>query len=90
MRERFGVTSVVITHDMVSAFDIADRIAMLIKGRVVALGSPAEVLAVDNADVQGFISSSGVDVKRFEHRGNRKTAAELAARARERKAGRAE
>lgn len=90
MRERFGVTSVVITHDMVSAFDIADRIAMLIRGRVVALGSPAEVLAVDNADVQGFITSSGVDVKRFEHRGNRKTAAELAGRARERKAGRAE
>ena len=89
MRERFGVTSVVITHDMVSAFDIADRIAMLIKGRVVAQGSPAEVLAVDNADVQGFIRSSGVDVKRFEHRGNRKTAAELAGRARERKAGRA-
>jgi phospholipid/cholesterol/gamma-HCH transport system ATP-binding protein len=90
MRERFGVTSVVITHDMVSAFDIADRIAMLIKGRVVAQGSPAEVLAVDNADVQGFIRSSGVDVTRFESRGNRKTAAELAERARERKAGRAE
>lgn len=90
MRERFGVTSVVITHDMVSAFDIADRIAMLIKGRIVAQGSPAEVLAVDNADVQGFITSSGVDVRRFEHRGNRKTAAELAGRARERKAGRAE
>jgi phospholipid/cholesterol/gamma-HCH transport system ATP-binding protein len=90
MRERFGVTSVVITHDMVSAFDIADRIAMLIKGRVVAQGSPAEVLAVDNADVQGFIKSSGVDVKRFEHRGNRKTASELAGRARERKAGRTE
>ncbi|MBK8694663.1 MAG: ABC transporter ATP-binding protein [Deltaproteobacteria bacterium] len=90
MRERFGVTSVVITHDMVSAFDIADRIAMLIRGRVVALGSPAEVLAVDNADVQGFITSSGVDVKRFEHRGNRKTAAELAGRARERKWRRAE
>ena len=90
MRERFGVTSVVITHDMVSAFDIADRIAMLIKGRVVAQGSPAEVLAVDNADVQGFIRSSGVDVKRFEHRGNRKSSAELAGRARDRKAGRAE
>jgi phospholipid/cholesterol/gamma-HCH transport system ATP-binding protein len=90
MRERFGVTSVVITHDMVSAFDIADRIAMLIKGRVVAQGSPAEVLAVDNADVQGFIRSSGVDVKRFENRGDRKTAAELAQRARDRKLDRAE
>ncbi len=89
MRERFGVTSVVITHDMVSAFDIADRIAMLIKGRIVAQGSPAEVLAVDHTDVQAFIRSSGVDVKRFENRGNRKTAAELAEKARARKADRA-
>jgi phospholipid/cholesterol/gamma-HCH transport system ATP-binding protein len=90
MRERFGVTSVVITHDMVSAFDIADRIAMLIKGRVVAQGSPAEVLAVDNDDVQAFIRSSGVDIARFEHRGDRKSAAELAQRARDRKTDRAE
>lgn len=90
MRERFGVTSVVITHDMVSAFDIADRIAMLIKGRVVAQGSPAEVLKVDNEDVQRFIRSSGVDVTRFEQRGDRKPASELAERARERKAERAE
>ena len=89
MRERFGVTSVVITHDMVSAFDIADRIAMLIKGHIVAQGSPAEVLAVDHTDVQAFIRSSGVDVKRFENRGNRKTAAELAEKARARKADRA-
>jgi phospholipid/cholesterol/gamma-HCH transport system ATP-binding protein len=61
MRERFGVTSVVITHDMVSAFDIADQIAMLIKGRVVAQGTPAEVLTVDNEDVQRFIRASGVE-----------------------------
>ena len=88
MRERFGVTSVVITHDMVSAFDIADRIAMLIKGRIVAQGSPAEVLKVDNEDVQRFIKSSGVDIERFRQRGNRKEASELAALARARKADR--
>ena len=57
---------------------------------VVAQGSPAEVLAVDNADVQNFVRSSGVDVTRFEHRGSRKSAAELALRARERKSGRVE
>ncbi len=60
MREKFGVTSVVITHDMVSAFDIADQIAMLIKGRVVAPGTPAEVLSFDNDYVQRFIRASGV------------------------------
>ena len=37
------VTSVVVTHDMVSAFGIADRIAMLDKGKVVAIGTPEEI-----------------------------------------------
>jgi phospholipid/cholesterol/gamma-HCH transport system ATP-binding protein len=78
MREKFGVTSVVITHDMVSAFDIADEIAMLIKGRVVAQGSPAEVLEVANDDVQRFIRSSGVEASRLQSRRVRKPSSELA------------
>ncbi|MFO0629826.1 MAG: ABC transporter ATP-binding protein [Polyangiales bacterium] len=82
MRERFAVTSVVITHDMVSAFDIADRIAMLIKGRVVAEGPPDVVLACDDPDVQRFVRSSGVEASRLSVRGNRTPAAELAARPR--------
>jgi phospholipid/cholesterol/gamma-HCH transport system ATP-binding protein len=82
MRERFAVTSVVITHDMVSAFDIADRIAMLIKGRVVAEGPPDVVLACDDPDVQQFVRSSGVEASRLSARGDRTPAAELAARPR--------
>ena len=83
MRERFAVTSVVITHDMVSAFDIADRIARLIRGRVVAEGPPAEVLKVDNEDVQMFIRSSGVEASRLESRGGRTPSSVLAERFRE-------
>jgi phospholipid/cholesterol/gamma-HCH transport system ATP-binding protein len=82
MRERFAVTSVVITHDMVSAFDIADRIAMLIKGRVVAEGPPDVILACDDPDVQQFVRSSGVEASRLSARGVRTSAAELAARPR--------
>jgi phospholipid/cholesterol/gamma-HCH transport system ATP-binding protein len=82
MRERFAVTSVVITHDMVSAFDIADRIAMLIKGRVVAEGPPDVILACDDPDVQRFVQSSGVEASRLSARGDRTPAAELAARPR--------
>lgn len=81
MRERFGVTSVVITHDMVSAFDIADRIAMLIKGRIVAEGGPKEVLASENEDVQNFVRSSGVEATRLERRRQRTPASELARKA---------
>jgi phospholipid/cholesterol/gamma-HCH transport system ATP-binding protein len=84
MREKFGVTSVVITHDMVSAFDIADQIAMLIRGRVVAQGTPAEVLAVDNEDVQKFIRASGVEASRLATRRPRKDSRALAAVARAR------
>ncbi len=84
MRERFGVTSVVITHDMVSAFDIADEIAMLIKGVVVAQGGPLAVLVHPNPEVQGFIRSSGVDAARLEKRQPRTPAAELATKARAR------
>lgn len=82
MRERFAVTSVVITHDMVSAFDIADRIAMLIKGRVVAEGPPDVILTCDDPDVQQFVRSSGVEASRLSARGARTSAAELAARPR--------
>lgn len=82
MRERFAVTSVVITHDMVSAFDIADRIAMLIKGRIVVQGTPAEVLACTDDDVRRFVRASGVEASRLTARRPRTPAAELAARPR--------
>jgi phospholipid/cholesterol/gamma-HCH transport system ATP-binding protein len=39
-RDRFGVTSIVITHDMAQAFTLATRLHVLDKGRLVASGSP--------------------------------------------------
>jgi phospholipid/cholesterol/gamma-HCH transport system ATP-binding protein len=55
LQREMGVTSVVITHDMVSASKVADRIAMLYEGRIVALGTPSEIRDSDNAVVQQFI-----------------------------------
>jgi phospholipid/cholesterol/gamma-HCH transport system ATP-binding protein len=49
------VTSVVITHDMVSAYKIADRIAMLYEGKIIAEGTPEEIKNTDNEIVQQFI-----------------------------------
>jgi phospholipid/cholesterol/gamma-HCH transport system ATP-binding protein len=43
--DEFGVTSVVISHDMASTFRIADRIAMLYEGVIVAKGTRSEVMA---------------------------------------------
>jgi phospholipid/cholesterol/gamma-HCH transport system ATP-binding protein len=55
LRARAGVTSLVVTHDMRSALTISDRLIMLDQGRVVIIGTPAEIQASDNAWVQRFL-----------------------------------
>jgi len=54
-QRQFQVTSVVVTHDMVSAYKIADRIAMLYQGHIIFVGTPDEVKATKNPYVQQFI-----------------------------------
>ncbi|HET8772802.1 MAG TPA: ABC transporter ATP-binding protein [Thermoanaerobaculia bacterium] len=55
MDQKLGTTTVTITHDMKVAFKIADRIAMLYKGKVVETGTPDEFRASSNPIVQQFI-----------------------------------
>jgi phospholipid/cholesterol/gamma-HCH transport system ATP-binding protein len=55
MREKLGVTQVIVTHDMTSAYRTADKIAMLFKGEVVQYGSPDEIKATKNPIVRQFI-----------------------------------
>ena len=43
MKTDMGITFVVISHDIVGSFRIADRIGMLYKGRLIALGTPEQV-----------------------------------------------
>jgi phospholipid/cholesterol/gamma-HCH transport system ATP-binding protein len=54
-REELKVTSVVITHDMGSAYRIADRIGMLYEGVIRFMGTPEEIQACDDPVVRGFI-----------------------------------
>ena len=58
LNERLNVTSVTVTHDMKSAFKIADRIVMLYKGKVAFDGSVEEVKNTTNAMVKQFITGS--------------------------------
>jgi len=58
-RKNFGVTSVIISHDMVGALQIADEIYLLSKGAIVASGSPAELIAGKNELFHQFLKSSG-------------------------------
>jgi len=56
MQSKLGVTSVVVTHDMVSAFKVADRIAMLYKGRIIEIGTVDEIKNTENPFVKQFIT----------------------------------
>lgn len=55
MTRELGVTSVVVTHDMSSAYAVADRIAMLYQGRIRFDGTPEEIRATEDPVVRGFI-----------------------------------
>jgi phospholipid/cholesterol/gamma-HCH transport system ATP-binding protein len=55
MKNVLGVTSIVITHDMQSAFKVSDRIALLDKKRIEWVGTPAEIERDVNRDVRSFI-----------------------------------
>jgi len=58
LRTRLSVTGVAITHDMTSAYKIADRIAMLYKGRIIAVGTPQQIRGSEDPVVQQFITGS--------------------------------
>lgn len=79
MRERHCVTSIVITHDMVTAYEVADKVALLADGVVAAQGPPDEVFRAHGADIERFAVSSGVDVTQLPQRRERKTPAEIRA-----------
>jgi phospholipid/cholesterol/gamma-HCH transport system ATP-binding protein len=64
-RERFGVTSVVISHDMAGALRIADYIYLLAKGAIAARGTPRELVEGDSALAHEFFESSGIAADRL-------------------------
>ena len=57
-QKNFGVTSVVVTHDMESAYRIADRIAVLYEGRFVQIGTPDEIRKSDHPYVRQFVRAA--------------------------------
>jgi len=55
LKEAFQMTVIVVTHEMPSAFRIADRIAMLYNGRFTAIGMKDEIMASQNPRVRHFL-----------------------------------
>jgi phospholipid/cholesterol/gamma-HCH transport system ATP-binding protein len=58
LRDRLHVTSIVVTHDMTSAYKIGDRIAMLHDGQIIAVGTPDEVRQSTNPIIHQFITGA--------------------------------
>ena len=53
---RYKMTALVVTHDMKSAFCVADKIAFLVDGRIYFNGTPAELHASEDALIKNFIT----------------------------------
>jgi phospholipid/cholesterol/gamma-HCH transport system ATP-binding protein len=60
-RSHFGVTSVVISHDMASTFRIAHQAFLVVQGVVIASGAPDELAHGSNEEARKFIEASGVN-----------------------------
>lgn len=56
MRDKLKVTSVVVTHDMKSAYKVADRVAMLYQGKIIAEGTADEIQQTTHPIVNQFIN----------------------------------
>jgi len=55
LRDKLGMTSIVVTHDITSAYKIADKIAMIHEGKIIFDGTPAEIRKSRNPYIQKFI-----------------------------------
>ena len=55
MQKKLGVTSVLVTHDMSSAFRVSNRMAMLLKGKILKVGTPDEFRASEDPFIKQFI-----------------------------------
>ena len=55
VRDRLGVTSVIVSHDVPNVLRISDCIAILHDGRIIEYGTPAEIRASDDPVVRQFI-----------------------------------
>ncbi|MCL2646836.1 MAG: ABC transporter ATP-binding protein [Phycisphaerales bacterium] len=55
LNDELHVTSIIVTHDMTSAFKVADRMVMLSRGKVIAEGPPNAIRTNPNPEVQNFV-----------------------------------
>lgn len=59
LHNKLKITSIAVTHDMTSAYKIADRIAMLYNGKIIAVGTPDEIKNTKDPVVRQFVTGAG-------------------------------
>lgn len=60
LHDKLRVTSIVVTHDMISAYKVASRIAMLYAGKIIEVGTPERIRNTQNPIVKQFITGAAV------------------------------
>jgi len=58
MQKKLSVTSIVVTHDMQSAYKVANRIAMIYDGKIIGSGTPEEIKKSPNPYIRQFVTGS--------------------------------
>lgn len=58
LQRRMGITSIVVTHDMASATEVGDRVAMLVNGKIAYTGTPQDMLVTRDPMVRQFVDRS--------------------------------
>jgi len=57
LQNRFGLTSIVVTHDLASAYYVADRIAFLSEGRIRKISAAQEMSRSDDPEIHAFLTA---------------------------------
>jgi phospholipid/cholesterol/gamma-HCH transport system ATP-binding protein len=58
LQRRMGVTSILVTHDMQSVYQVADRVALLLNGKICYRGTPQDMLSTADPVVRQFVDRS--------------------------------
>jgi len=56
LADRLKVTSIVVTHDIFSAYDVADKVAMMEKGKIYFVGTPSEFVNSEDKIIMEFLA----------------------------------
>jgi phospholipid/cholesterol/gamma-HCH transport system ATP-binding protein len=62
LQERLNITTVVVTHNMHSAFHVSQRVAFLHEGRIAYTGTPDALRRIDDPHLAPFIAASELDL----------------------------